>query len=212
MASDSLWFYLEVDKADAADPVKQRGPLTVDDMHELWKKKSIDDETYVWADGMADFAQIKDVVNLKSAFAPTTAAASPTPILTPAPAAASTPAPASAPVATSSAVAAAGIMTWYYKNKQGVKLGPSVLDTLKIMWDFGEVRSLVVCLVPDCFSSSLVRHYRVSSSILRAFPRPCPTYEEDAIRGFRPGVCVCEREKYYSCSINVCRSSTANSA
>ena len=29
--------------------------------------------------------------------------------------------------------------TWYYKDKHGMKQGPSMLDTLKIMWDFNEV-------------------------------------------------------------------------
>ena len=145
---DALWFYLEVDSSDAADPVKQRGPLTAQDMVQLWKKKNIDDETYVWADGMADFAQIKDTAGLKEVLAPP-AAADPA-----GPASAPVSAPAPAPVASqsapkaeakSSSVVSAGILTWYYKNKQGVKLGPSVLDTLKIMWDFGEVRHRDPC-------------------------------------------------------------------
>ena len=135
---DALWFYLEVDSSDAADPVKQRGPLTAQDMVELWRKKNVDDETYVWADGMADFAQIKDTPGLKSALEPPADADAGAAAAAPAPAPAASPPKADARA--SSSVAAAGILTWYYKNKQGVKLGPSVLDTLKIMWDFGEVR------------------------------------------------------------------------
>ena len=140
MASQTLWFYLEVDSSDAADPVKQRGPLAADDMIQLWKKNSIDDETYVWADGMADFSQIKQVDELKSLLMPSTSSASVT----------QTPAPIATPVSTISTPVMApssSITTWYYKNKQGAKLGPSVLDTLKIMWDFGEVSPTLKCLL-----------------------------------------------------------------
>ena len=148
---DALWFYLEVDSSDAADPVKQRGPLTAQDMVQLWKKKNIDDETYVWADGMADFAQIKDTAGLKEVLAPP-AAADPTgptsaPVSAPAPAPVASQSAAPKAEAKSSSVVSAGILTWYYKNKQGVKLGPSVLDTLKIMWDFGEVRTAITARI-----------------------------------------------------------------
>ena len=132
MASQMLWFYLEVDSSDVADPVKQRGPLSAEDMIQLWKKNLIDDETYVWADGMADFSQIKQVTDLKALLSPSASSGN---IITQTPAPVSTPVPISTPMTASNTT----ITTWYYKNKQGAKLGPSVLDTLKIMWDFGEV-------------------------------------------------------------------------
>ncbi|KAK3281186.1 hypothetical protein CYMTET_11004, partial [Cymbomonas tetramitiformis] len=115
---DLLWYYIEVDHADESDPVKQRGPFAINELRELWTKKKIETETYVWADGMDDFQQVKSLNALRLEL---------------------TEPPSSLNPKLSNLKLNLKRATWYYLDKKGTKHGPSILDTLKIMWDFTEV-------------------------------------------------------------------------
>ena len=109
---ESLWYFIELDPENEREPLRRRGPFTVDEFRGLWKQGKLTEESYVWAAGMDDFKPLKGVGELLGQFS------------------------AGGPAAPQVDF---GRASWYYKDKMGVKLGPSVLDTMKIMWDFKEV-------------------------------------------------------------------------
>ena len=52
-----LWFYL-----DSAH--RQQGPLPFADLAKEWKDKGIEEETFVWSDGMEEWKHLRDVPDL----------------------------------------------------------------------------------------------------------------------------------------------------
>jgi hypothetical protein len=51
------WFYYD-------DKRQQQGPVQYDMIKELWDKGSIDEKTYVWSEGMGEWAEVKEIENL----------------------------------------------------------------------------------------------------------------------------------------------------
>lgn len=102
--------------------MKRRGAFTFAEFQALWREGKLTEESYVWAQGMDDFQPLRTVPGLAESLmtlgAPTSVAAQ-----------GGTPRPAMDVTKGS----------FFYKDKSGVRLGPSVLDTMKIMWDFKEI-------------------------------------------------------------------------
>ena len=101
--------------------MKRRGAFTFAEFQALWREGKLTEESYVWAQGMDDFQPLRTVPGLAESLmtlgAPSSVAAQ------------GTPRPAMDVMKGS----------FFYKDKSGVRLGPSVLDTMKIMWDFKEI-------------------------------------------------------------------------
>lgn len=122
-----MFFVIDVDETDAADPVKRRGPYTFVELSDLYNAGKVDEDTYVWADGRTpDFVQVKTLPDLHDALTESSGGAT----------------SRIAPSSSTSGRGTPDVRTarWFYKDKSGVKLGPAVMDTLKIMWDYGEVK------------------------------------------------------------------------
>ena len=106
--------------ASLQSPVKRIGPKVLSELKDIYLSGKLTDESYLWCDGMGeDFKQLQELTDLKAALM-------------------------TGPLAEDAASKSLSSIdlrraSWYYKDKMGTKLGPSVLDTLKIMWDFGEV-------------------------------------------------------------------------
>ena len=99
-------------------PVKRVGPLNLGELKQIYQGGKLNDETYMWCDGMGEeFKQLKDLVELRSALM--------------------TGDISDAPVAISNDIDLQRA-SWYYKDKMGAKQGPTVFNTLKLIWDFGD--------------------------------------------------------------------------
>jgi len=53
------WFYLE------ADDQKQQGPISFSDLKKLWNEKKINEESYVWSEGMKEWEYISNMPTLE---------------------------------------------------------------------------------------------------------------------------------------------------
>lgn len=60
---DTLWFYL--DRND-----EQQGPVSVPELERLWRQKDVNTESYVWSQGMNEWALINDLPTLKGYLEP----------------------------------------------------------------------------------------------------------------------------------------------
>lgn len=88
------------------------------ELKQIYQGGKLNDESYLWTDGMGEeFKQLKDLHELRSALM--------------------TGNPSDTPIALSNAVDLQRA-SWYYKDKMGAKQGPTVFNTLKLIWDFGD--------------------------------------------------------------------------
>ena len=122
-----LWYAIFVDEGDAASPVKRRGPFAYTELADMFRAEAVDESTYVWAEGrMDDFQPVRSLPDLHDALLEDADGA-----------------PAKgAPGGTPKGGRAQDVRSarWFYRDAGGVQLGPSVLDTLKILWDYGELK------------------------------------------------------------------------
>ncbi|UPQ98315.1 hypothetical protein HOP50_02g16150 [Chloropicon primus] len=117
---EKLWYYIEIVETDDVNesPVKRVGPLNLGELKQIYQGGKLNDETYMWCDGMGEeFKQLKDIAELRSALM--------------------TGEMSDAPIGISNNIDLQRA-SWYYKDKMGAKQGPTVFNTLKLIWDFGD--------------------------------------------------------------------------
>ena len=122
-----MWYYIEVvDDPTDDTQVKRIGPLNLGELRQVYQAGKLSDETYMWCDGMGeDFKQLKDLSDLRTALMTGDMASG------------------GGGDGTSRIVALSEKIdlqraSWYYKDKMGAKQGPTVFNTLKLIWDFGD--------------------------------------------------------------------------
>jgi hypothetical protein len=125
---NSLWYYVDADPSDPADPVKQRGPVTLVELRGLWRSRAIDRETFAWCDGMDDFKQVSHLPELAAA------------LKVPLPADAANSARAGASVAGRGGDGEFDrSKMWKTKDANGDVVGPVAFDALKTWWDYEQI-------------------------------------------------------------------------
>ena len=150
-----MWYYIEVvDDPTDDTQVKRIGPLNLGELRQVYQAGKLSDETYMWCDGMGeDFKQLKDLSDLRTALMTGDMASG------------------GGGDGTSRIVALSEKIdlqraSWYYKDKMGAKQGPTVFNTLKLIWDFGDDVDESTPVFTNCamksFQVRLVKCCRVS--------------------------------------------------
>ena len=119
---DLLWYCINLDGSSEAEPLKRRRAFTFAEFQAFWREWKLTEDSYVWAQGKDDLKPLRTVPGLEEALMTLGAPGS---------VAAQGGAPRPAMDLTKE--------SFFYKDKSGVRLGPSVLDPMKISWDFMKI-------------------------------------------------------------------------
>mmetsp|Transcript_18207 Transcript_18207/g.61881 ORF Transcript_18207/g.61881 Transcript_18207/m.61881 type:complete len:822 (+) Transcript_18207:503-2968(+) len=118
---DDLWYFIQIDSTDQSDPIKMRGPFAAHQMQHLFESGEVNGDAFVWSDGMSDYQQLKSVPQLWDNISARKHRGSGKMLIQDLPITQWT--------------------SWWHRDSLGNVTGPSVVETLKVMWDFGSINS-----------------------------------------------------------------------